>query len=237
MSVPKILADGRFWLALAGVTTIAAFQWSGIGNYLSLETLKEHRETLADWVENNSILAAAIYVAIYIVAVTFSFPGASILTITGGFLFGALLGAMLTVVGATIGATVIFLFARTVLGENALERFGALAARVSEGIRRNAASYLLALRFVPLVPFFLVNLICAFVGVRLITYCVTTFFGIIPMTTVLSLTGAGLESLLDAEDKITLSAILRPEIIAALVGLATISLLTIPLRKRLEARS
>ena len=163
-------------------------------------------------------------------------PGAVFLTLAGGFLFGVALGAALTVAGATIGATLIFLLAKTIFGENALDRFGAPAARLAENIRRNAGSYLLVLRLVPLFPFFLVNLAPAFVGVPILTYVVTTFFGIIPGTVVFSLAGAGLGSVLDQGGALTPGSILTPEIIAGLVGLAALSLAAIPLRKRFEAR-
>ncbi|MCA3675177.1 MAG: TVP38/TMEM64 family protein, partial [Methylobacterium sp.] len=156
--------------------------------------------------------------------------------LSGGFLFGATLGTLLSVTGATIGATLIFLFAKALLGENALDRFGAPAARLAEGIRRNAGPYLLVLRLVPLFPFFLVNLVPAFVGVKLLTYVLTTFFGIIPGTAVFSLAGAGLGSVMDQGGAITPGSILTPEIIAGLVGLAVLSLAAIPLRKRFEGR-
>ena len=139
--------------------------------------------------------------------------------------------------GATIGATLIFLFAKAIFGENALDRFGAPAAKLAEGIRRNAGPYLLVLRLVPLFPFFLVNLVPAFVGVKLLTYVLTTFFGIIPGTAVFSLAGAGLGSVLDQGGAITPGSILTPEIIAGLVGLAVLSLAAIPLRKRFEGRN
>jgi uncharacterized membrane protein YdjX (TVP38/TMEM64 family) len=140
------------------------------------------------------------------------------------------------VVGATIGATLIFLFARTLFGDNALDRFGAPAAKLAEGIRRNAASYLLVLRLVPLFPFFLVNLVPAFVGVPLLTYVATTFVGIIPGTAVFSLAGAGLGSVLDQGGEITVGAILTPQIVAGLVGLAALSLAAIPLKKHFQSR-
>ena len=156
------------------------------------------------------------------------------MTLSGGFLFGAALGTLLTVTGATIGATLIFLLAKTLFGDNALDRFGAPAQKLADGIRRNAASYLLVLRLVPLFPFFMVNLVPAFVGVPLVTYLVTTFLGIIPGTAVFSLAGSGLGSVLDQGGSITPASILAPQIIAGLVGLAALSLAAIPIRKRLE---
>lgn len=232
MSLSSLLKDRRLWLVLVAIGAFLLLRWSGLASYLSLDTLKTHREALTNWVQGSLVLASLAYVAVYVVAVAFSFPGAVFLTLSGGFLFGATLGTLLSVTGATIGATLIFLFAKALLGENALDRFGAPAARLAEGIRRNAGPYLLVLRLVPLFPFFLVNLVPAFVGVKLLTYVLTTFFGIIPGTAVFSLAGAGLGSVMDQGGAVTPGSILTPEIIAGLVGLAVLSLAAIPLRKR-----
>jgi len=236
MMLSRLLTDRRLWLAVAALATVALIRWSGLGAVLSLDTLRTHRETLAGWVSGHVVIASAAYVAIYVAAVAFSLPGAVFLTLAGGFLFGAALGTLLTVTGATIGATCVFLFATAIFGANALDRFGAPAARLADGIRRNAASYLLVLRLVPLFPFFLVNLVPAFVGVTLPVYVATTFLGIIPGTAVFSLAGAGLGAVLDQGGAITPGAILTPEIVAGLVGLAALSLAAIPLRKRFETR-
>jgi len=232
----KWLHDKRVWLALAVLALIVALRLTGLGSLLSLDTLARHRAALSGYVAENFLLAAGAFVGIYAAAVALSVPGAIILTLAGGFLFGAAFGTLLTVVGATIGATLVFLFARTIFGENALDRFGAPAQRLAEGIRRNAASYLLVLRLVPLFPFFLVNLVPAFVGVRLPVYVLTTFFGIIPGTAVFSLTGAGLGSILDAGGTLDIGRVLTPQIIAALLGLAALSLAAIPLKNRFGAR-
>jgi len=222
MRLSRLIADRRLWMVLAALAAFGIVRWSGLGDVLSLDTLRTHREALAAWVGGNTTLAGLAYVAAYIAAVAFSLPGAVFLTLAGGFLFGAALGTLLTVTGATIGA---------------MDRFGAPAARLADGIRRNAASYLLVLRLVPLFPFFLVNLVPAFVGVRLPVYAGTTFFGIIPGTAVFSLAGAGLGAVLDQGGALTPGAILTPEILAGLLGLAALSLAAIPLRKRFETRA
>jgi uncharacterized membrane protein YdjX (TVP38/TMEM64 family) len=232
----RILTDRRLWIALVAIGLFFAVRQSGLASYLSLDTLKTHRVALTSWVEANRVIAALAYVAVYVTAVAFSMPGAVFLTLSGGFLFGAVLGTLLTVTGATIGATLIFLFAKTLFGENALDRFGAPAGKLAAGIRENAASYLLVLRLVPLFPFFLVNLVPAFVGVPLTVYVLTTFFGIIPGTAVFSLAGAGLGSVLDQGGAVTPGSILTPQIIGGLVGLAALSLAAIPIKKRLAER-
>ena len=113
------------------------------------------------------MLAVLAYIGIYIVAVALSLPGAAFLTVAGGFLFGLVVGASAAVIGATIGATLIFLVARTALGEPLLRRAGPRANQLAKGFRDDAFSYLLFLRLVPAFPFFLVNLVPAFAGVRL----------------------------------------------------------------------
>jgi uncharacterized membrane protein YdjX (TVP38/TMEM64 family) len=228
----RVLRDRRLWLALAAVALIAVVRATGLADLLSLETLRTHRAALAGWVGDNLVLAAAAYVGLYMAAVALSVPGAVVLTLAGGFLFGAAAGTALTVIGATAGATLVFMFAKAIFGPNALDRFGEAATRLGETIRRNAWSYLLVLRLVPLFPFFLVNLVPAFVGVRLSTYVLTTFFGIIPGTLVFSLAGAGLGGVLDSGGSLQIGTILTPEILGALLGLALLSLAAIPLRKR-----
>lgn len=234
MKLSSILRDRRIWLAIGFIAILAVIQFSGFGHFLSLDTLRLHRESLAAFVAGNFVLAAVVYVLIYTAAVAFSVPGAVFLTLSGGFLFGAFPGTLLTVTGATLGASLVFLFARSLFGERALDRFGESASRIAAGIRKNAIPYLLVLRLVPLFPFFLVNLVPAFAGVGLATFAATTFVGIIPATVVFSLAGAGLSSILDQGGAISVRAILTPQILAGLTGLALLSLLSIPLKKWLS---
>ncbi|WP_198368687.1 TVP38/TMEM64 family protein [Roseomonas rosulenta] len=229
----RVLHDRRVWFALAVVALMVGLRASGAADALSLDTLARHRAVLVGLVADNVVLAALAYAGLYVAAVAFSLPGAVFLTLAGGFLFGAVGGTLLTAFSATLGATLVFLFARRIFGADALDRLGPTAARLADGIRRNAASYLLVLRLVPLFPFFLVNLVPAFVGVRLGTYLWTTLLGILPGTAVFSLAGAGLGSVLDAGGTVDLRTVLTPEIIAALFGLAALSLAAIPLKARL----
>ena len=227
MTFARLLRELRVWIGLG-----VALRATGLTDHLSLATLAAHRETLGAFVAANLLLAGLAYVGIYVVAVAFSFPGAVFITLSGGFLFGAAGGTALTVVGATIGATLVFLFAQRLFGADALDRLGPKARGLGEGIRRNAASYLLVLRLVPLFPFFLVNLVPAFVGVRLGIYVVTTALGILPGTAVFSLAGAGLGEVLAMGGAFDPRAVLTPQILGALVGLAALSLAAIPLKAR-----
>lgn len=237
MKLDALARDRRLWIALAALFMVGVARLSGLADLLSFDGLRVHRETLVALVRDHALIAGLAYVAIYATAVALSLPGAVFLTLAGGFLFGAAAGTAYTVVGATVGATLVFLFARALLGENALHRFGAQAAKLAEGVRRNAASYLLVLRLVPLFPFFLVNLVPAFVGVRLSVFVLTTFFGIIPGTAVFSLAGSGIGAALDQGAAISASSILTGEIMLGLVGLAALSLAAIPVRKWLDRKN
>lgn len=229
-----LLRDRRLWAALGLVAVIVAIRASGLAEPLSLEALARHREALERLVAEHRALAAAAYLALYIAAVALSVPGAVALTLAGGFLFGAVLGAALAVTGATVGATAVFLLARRLFGEDALARLGPRAEALAAGIRRNAASYLLALRLVPLFPFFLVNLVPAFVGVRLGVFVLTTAIGILPGTVVFSLAGSGLGEVLAAGGAFEARSVLTPSVLGALIGLAALALASIPLKARLR---
>lgn len=231
-----IFKDKRLWIVLGFAGIIAAFHALGLGSLLSIETLRAHRAALVAFVAGHGFMAALVFVLAYVVAVSFSLPGATILTLTGGFLFGPWLGTVLNVTGATIGATIVFAFATRLFGANVLDRFGDNARLLGENIKANAWSYLLVLRLTPIFPFFLVNLVPAFVGVKLPVFVLTTLFGIIPGTAVFTLAGAGLGSVLDAGGAFKLSSILTPEILAGLFGLAALSLAAIPLKKRFDKR-
>lgn len=232
MSIASLLRDRRVHLGLGVLGLVVALRTTGLADHLSLATLAAHREALGAFVADNLAVAALAYVGLYIAAVAFSFPGAVFLTLGGGFLFGAAVGTALTVVGATIGATLVFLLAQRIFGADALDRMGPKALALGEGIRRNAASYLLVLRLVPVFPFFLVNLVPAFVGVRLPIYVATTTLGILPGTAVFSLAGAGLGEVLALGGAFDPLAVLTPQIVGALVGLAALSLVAIPLKAR-----
>ncbi len=226
------LRDRRLQIALGVVALLAALRLTPLGDLLSLETLARHQAALAGFVAENAAIAAASYVLVYVAVVALSLPGATVMTLAGGLLFGAVLATALTVVAATIGATLVFLFARRIFGADALARLGPRAERLAAAIRREAASYLLVLRLVPLFPFFLVNLVPAFAGVRLPVFVLTTFFGILPGTAVFALAGAGLGDVLAAGGEFEVARVLTPRVLGALLGLAALSLAAIPLRRR-----
>jgi uncharacterized membrane protein YdjX (TVP38/TMEM64 family) len=214
---------------------IAAFFALGLNDYVTFDTLRLHRRELVTFVANMPVQAVLIYILVYAVVVAFSLPGAALLTLAGGFLFGSLFGTAYTVVAATAGSSALFLAARTALGGRLRGKAGPFIARMEEGFRENALSYLLALRFVPAFPFFIVNLVPALLGVSLRTYVIGTFLGIIPGTFVFSSIGAGLGSVFDSAQELTLKGAITPQVMIALVGLALLSLVPV-LYKKIRAR-
>ena len=208
-----------------------AFFAFGLDDYVTFESLREHRAWLQTQVHDYAMLAPAMFMVLYAAAVAFSLPGGLVMTITGGFLFGNIFGTSYVVVAATIGATGIFLVARTALGEPLRARAGPWLGRLEAGFQRNSFSYLLVLRLIPLFPFFIVNIVPAFLGIPLATYIVATFFGIIPATFVFSSVGAGLDSLFESGEDFSAAGILTPEIILALAGLAVLALLPVVYQK------
>lgn len=209
----------------------AIFFALGLDDYLSLDTLRRNRAWLMRQVDESAALAGLAYVAAYILVVAFSLPGGAFMTIAGGFLFGQWLGTAYVVVAATAGATVLFLAARTALGGLLRARAGPFLKKMEAGFRENALSYLFVLRLVPVFPFFIVNLVPAFLGVRLRDFVIATFFGIIPATFVYVRLGVGLGSIFDAGGEFSAKAVFTPEMVTALLGLAVLALLPVAYKK------
>ncbi|RAI59847.1 TVP38/TMEM64 family protein [Roseicella frigidaeris] len=222
----------RLWplgLLLAGLGLAYAL---GLHRALSLDALATHRAALAGFVAARPVLAPLLYLGLYILVVGASLPGATVLTLAGGLLFGPWLGAAAAVAGATLGACLLFLAARHALAGALARRAGPRLARVAEGLRRDGFWVLLSLRFLPVLPFWLVNLAPALAGMRLAPYAAATFLGIIPATAVFAGIGAGLGQVLEAGGRPDLSVILSPGILLPLLGLAALSLLGAWWRRR-----
>ena len=234
--------SARRLLPLAAIVILAGAGYFAIGDgAVSLESLVRYRSTIDTFVAAHGFLAILAYIGVYVVAVALSLPGGAFLTVVGGFLFGIAVGASAAVIGATIGATLIFLVARTALGEPLLRRAGPRANQLAEGFRKDAFSYLLFLRLVPAFPFFLVNLVAAFAGVRLGPFIAATALGIIPGAVVFALAGIGLDSVISAQRSSYEQCIagqgsdchmvfdpmdvLTPQLIAALVALGLLALM------------
>ncbi|MDH3229779.1 MAG: TVP38/TMEM64 family protein [Alphaproteobacteria bacterium] len=220
----------RLWPLVVIGAGIAAFFALGLESYFTFDTLKQNREWLLNQVSQHTLLTVLAFIGIYALIVAFSLPGATVMTIAGGFLFGQWLGTAWNVIGATIGATLLFLAARTALGDVLERRAGPWLQRLEAGFQKNALSYLLFMRLVPAFPFFVVNLVPAFLGVRLRTFVGATFFGIIPGGFVYTSFGAGLGSVFDSGEDFSVSGVLTPEVITAMVGLGVLALIPVAVR-------
>ncbi len=214
----------RFVPVSIALAAAIAFFALGLQNHLSLDALRQHRAELQNLVEHHLVASCVGYIVTYAALVALSVPGGLVLTIAGGFLFGALAGTAKAVLGATAGATCVFLIAQTALGHLLQQRASGMIARLAEGFRRDAFSYLLVLRLVPLFPFCIVNLAPAIVGVPIRTFMLATLIGIIPGTFVYASVGAGLGSILDKEAELSLAHVMTPQILVTLLGLAALAL-------------
>ncbi|MBL1241659.1 MAG: TVP38/TMEM64 family protein [OCS116 cluster bacterium] len=181
---------------------IFATIWAtGLHQYVSFQKIAEYQSDLESYVDANFIYALLIFVGIYIAATAFSLPGASILSLLGGLLFGGIIGGFAIVVAATLGAISLFLIASTSFGDILRQKAGKWMEKIAAEFNDGAASYLLFLRLVPLFPFFVVNLAPALLGARLWTFAWTTFLGIIPATFAFTFVGEGIGSVLTSENE------------------------------------
>lgn len=224
VSAMKTAGAIRWVLPVLLAAGLVAFFALGLQRYLSFRALAENREWLLRTVAQHQAISVLAFIGIYALAAALSVPGATILTIAGGFLFGIMAGAVYAVIGATIGASILFLAARSAFGASLRSRADGFVQKLAAGFERNALGYLLFLRLVPVFPFWLVNLVPAFLGVSLRIFVVGTFFGIIPGTLVFASIGAGLGELLDRGEAPDLRVIFAPRILLPLLGLALLAL-------------
>lgn len=250
VQVPRREAPLRRWAPLLLLALIMAGAWAfGLHEYLTLAAIAEHRADLAAFVEENRARAVICYLALYALVVALSIPGSIFITITGGFLFGWALGGVLAVIGATTGATLLFLIARTALGELLRAKAGPRLSRFAEGFRRDAFHYLLFLRVVPLMPFWLANLAAAFLGMGLAAFIGATFIGIMPAAFAFASFGAGLDSVIAAHEEaharclaatggdascgsgFGLADLLTPQLLVAMVALGAVALIPVGYRR------
>lgn len=248
---PEAGGRGTVWrflpLVLLLVATATVFA-SGWHEYLSLEMLVASRDKLQAFVADNRLMALASLALAYVGMVALSIPASALLTTLSGFLFGWLTGAFLAVVSATTGAILVVAIARTSLGDVLVRRAGPRLKGLANGFRKNAFSYLLFLRFLPVFPFWLVNLAAAVFGVPLRTFALATMIGIVPVTLTFATAGAGLESAIaahrqeqracqmlggaDCARPMRLRDLVTGKILIAFAALSVLSLVPVVLRRR-----
>ncbi len=229
-------------LPLIGVAVVAVVGAYILRDYLTFDALRQNRESLLAFRDANYLLCVLGFIGAYAVIVAFSLPGATIATLTGGFLFGSfpsafpvLPGALFNVAGATIGAILLFLAVRWGLGDNLAKRMDAsdgVVKRIKDGIDDDANqwSMLFLIRLVPAVPFFVANLVPALVGVPLFRFAVSTFFGIMPGALVYTSVGAGLGEVFARGETPDLGIIFQPAILLPILGLSLLAALPLLLK-------
>lgn len=204
---------------------------SGLLRHLSWASLAQHQAKLLSLVAAHPLLAGVLYVLVYTVVVAFSVPEAAVGTVAGGLLFGPLVGGALAVVGATFGAVILFLVARNAFADLLARRAITFIEHIRPGLHRDGFSYLLALRLVPAVPFWLLNIGAALCGMRLVPYTAATLIGVIPATFVFAWIGSGVGTVLAAGGTPDLTLIFSPRILGPLLALAALSLMPVILRR------
>jgi uncharacterized membrane protein YdjX (TVP38/TMEM64 family) len=203
----------------------------GVPNALSWAALGARQAALTQATQTDPVASLLLYVGGYAVVVALSIPVGVVMSVAGGLLFGTVLGGAAAVVGATLGALLLFLVVRLALSAVLARRFGTLLARIRPGLERDGFSYLLALRLIPVFPFWLVNLAPALVGMRLLPYAAATLFGVIPGTVVFASLGAGVGGVLAAGERPNVGVLFSPHVLGPLIGLAALSLLPVLWRR------
>ena len=233
MSQPQAKSGLSRYLPLAAIAAVAVIGAFTLKDTLSFETLRDNREALLAFRDANYALTVGAFMLAYVAIVAFSLPGATIATLTGGFLFATFPGALFNVTAATIGAIAIFLAARWGMGERLAAKMdtseGAVK-KIKQGIDENQWSMLFLIRLVPAVPFFVANLVPALVGVPLSRFAVSTFLGIIPGGVVYTSVGAGLGEIFARGETPDLGIIFEPQILLPILGLAALAALPIALK-------
>lgn len=215
------------WLALAVLLAGVGAAAAGFGDDIRLETLRRHHYLLQAFVDANPVLASLTYVGCYAALVAVSVPGAGLLTLVGGYLFGWLEGSLYVLVAQGLGATAVFLIARAALRDVVLARAGPRLRALRDGFRENALSYMIAIRVSGLFPALLVNGLPGALDVPLRTYVVATFVGLIPGTLVYTTAGDGLGNVLMSHRHIGIDDLLTPQIVLSLASLAALALLPV----------
>ncbi|MGH6821109.1 MAG: TVP38/TMEM64 family protein [Methylocella sp.] len=227
---------------------ILAAYFAGLGQYLSLDAIAENRALLKNFSAQHLAAAILIYMAVYVSAVALSLPGAAVMSIAGGFLFGWWLSAPITVVAATMGAVIVFHIVKTSFGAILLERAGPSARKLAQGFSRDSFSYLLFLRLVPAFPFFIVNVVAGLARVNPWAFTAATALGIIPASFAFAYLGTGLDGIIDAEAQrynecldtlraascrmeLDASALLTREMVIAFIALGIVALIPLGIKR------
>lgn len=223
----------RQWLLLTLlVLFVGAFFYLDLGNYLSFEFLKSQRDQLLAWRETHPLVTALVFFLVYVLVTALSLPGAAVMTLGVGAVFGLGWGTLLVSFASTIGATLAFLIARFLLQDLVQQRYGDRLQAINTGIEKDGAFYLFSLRLVPIFPFFIINLLMGLTPIRTWTFYWVSQLGMLAGTLVYVNAGTQLAALESA------SGILSPALIGSFVLLGIFPLLakrSLALLKRRQA--
>ncbi len=223
---PRPVALRRFVPLGILVLALALFIVLGGGRYLTFAALAENREWLCATVAKTGAKGVLAFILAYAGLVAVSVPGSWLFTLAGGFLFGPWLGTAYALIGATTGATVVFLAARAGLAGLAA-RAGPWVRRFEAGFRRNPLNFLLVLRLIPIVPFWLLNLVAGAIGLPLRVFVIGTLIGMVPVSFIYASLGNGLGTLAEEGRPPDLAILFRPSVFLPILGLAALSLLPV----------
>lgn len=217
-------------LALAASLVVILFFFFDLKSYLTLAALKANRQALLDYYAAHTLSMVVGFMAVYIVQTALSLPGAALLSLAAGAIFGSIMGTLYAVIAATIGATLAFLVTRYLLRDLVLNKFGSTLEGVNRELEERGFSYLLFLRLVPLFPFFLINLAAGLTRLPLRTFFLGTMIGIIPGGFVYVNAGASLAAI------DSLSAVASPRVLGSLALLGLFALVPV-LYSKVKARN
>ena len=212
-STKKLIVLGVFLLA------VASYFWFDLGRFLSLEGLQAGQQELASFVADNWLLSVGGFFVIYVAVTALSIPGATVMTLAAGAVFGLLTGTVLVSFASTIGATLAFLLARFLLRDYVEQKFSGAANKVNAGVASEGGYYLFGLRLVPLFPFFVINLVMGVTRLRAMTFYWVSQLGMLPGTLVYVNAGTQLARIENTSD------ILSPALIGSFVLLGLFPLL------------
>lgn len=219
----KWLKPALLILLVAAVILIIRF--TSLREYLDFQKLYEGRDKLLEYVKSYYILSVIAYILIYLAVVALSIPGATILTILGGFFYGPWAGTLFVNIGATFGAFSIFLIARFFLGDSLQKKYEKQLGKFNKEIAENGKSYMLTLRLIPIFPFFLINILAGLTTLPALTFLWTTSLGIIPGSFVYAYIGYAGTSMTESQ------GIFTPQILTALILLSVLSLIPVLVKK------
>jgi len=221
----------RTWPILIIFIFFVFYFYFGLDEYISFKTLQKHHKELHQWTMTHYPLAVLVYAFFYITAVTISIPGAAILTLAGGYLFGIIQGTIIVVFSATIGASLLFVAVQTSMGPWLEEKTSNWLKRLRKGFQENAFYYLLTLRLIPLVPFWVLNIVPALLGMNWKSYVSATALGIIPGSLIYVMLGNGLSYIFASGKEPNYTIIFSPPLLIPILGLALLALLPVLYKK------